>query len=175
MPFSTVVELACHRFGWSAASAPICKSGSSLTLAGLHGIPGQSLSHHHRPLSDNLQRATGQCLRDIWSQQQQQRHGRLFSRSVTTERRWRRAACSRSPAPSSSRDHLSQVASGQASTSKPTLYREVWFGLVWFGLASTCGQVNQHCVVKFLGDNLKREVTQGSSCGHSSNIHQPII
>ena len=35
--------------------------------------------------------------------------------------------------------------------------------------------VGQHCVVKFLGDNLKREVTQGSSCGHSSNIHQPII
>ena len=147
-----------------------------MTLAGLHGIPGQSLSHHHRCLSDNLQRATGQCLRDIWSQQQQQRHGRLFSRSVTTERRWRRAACSRSPAPSSSRDHLSQVASGQASTcGRGNQHCVVKFGLVWFGLASTCGQVNQHCVVKFLGDNLKREVTQGSSCGHSSKIHQPII
>ena len=49
-------------------------------------------------LSDNLQRATGQCLRDIWPQQQQQRRGRLFSRSVTTERRFsRRAGCSRSP------------------------------------------------------------------------------
>ena len=140
MPFSTVVQLACHRFGWSAASAPICKSGSSLTLAGLHGIPGQSLSHHHRCLSDNLQRATGQCLRDIWSQQQQQRHGRLFSRSVTTERRWRRAACSRSPAPSSSRDHLSQVASGQDSTcGRGNQHCVVKFGLVWFGLASTCG------------------------------------
>ena len=107
--------------------------------AGLHGIPGQSLSHHHRCLSDNLQRATGQCLRDIWSQQQQQRHGRLFSRSVTTERRWRRAACSRSPAPSSSRDHLSQVASGQASTCGRgnqhciVKFGLVWFGLVWFG------------------------------------------
>ena len=68
-------------------------------------------------LSDNLQRATGQCLRDIWPQQQRrQRTGRLFSRSVTTERRFNFEARRVLALTVRSRHHLSQVAAGQAST-----------------------------------------------------------
>ena len=117
-PFSTVVHLACNSFGWpthlvATALVAICKSGppvlrSWLACSGIPGFPVNLCSgrhwctHHCAPcLSDNLHRATGQCLRDIWPQQQRQRStGRLFSRSVTTERRFRwslRAACSRSP------------------------------------------------------------------------------
>ena len=114
LPFSAVVvHLACKSFGWpthllATDLLPICKSGPPVLRSWLacSGIPGFPVNlcccTHHSCLSDNLQRATGQCLRDIWPQQQQRRTGRLFSRSVTaTERRFRwslrSAACSRSP------------------------------------------------------------------------------
>ena len=99
----TCWPLLCYQFasqalqfygaGSRALEFPVFRS---ISAAGRHRCT------HHSCLSDNLQRATGQCLRDIWPQQQQRRTGRLFSRSVTaTERRFRwslrSAACSRSP------------------------------------------------------------------------------
>ena len=104
LPFSTVVHLACNSLGCPTQkvagghcfATAICKSGPPVLrswLACSEFPVFRSISALHSPrrccLSDNLQRATGQCLRDIWPQQQQrQRTGRLFSRSVTTERRF---------------------------------------------------------------------------------------
>ena len=135
MPFPTVVHLACNSFwcpthlvaGGHCFATAICKSGppvlrSWLACSGIPGFPvnlcsGRHWCTHRCCLSDNLQRATGQCLRDIWPQQQQrQRTGRLFSRSVTTERRFNFEARRVLALTVRSRHHLSQVAAGQAST-----------------------------------------------------------
>ena len=97
-----------HCFGSNLQVRPSSFTEQACVCSGIPGFPVNLCSgrhwctHHCAPcLSDNLHRATGQCLRDIWPQQQRQRStGRLFSRSVTTERRFRwslRAACSRSP------------------------------------------------------------------------------